>query len=92
MPKCPAAYFKYYYYLRNRLDKLTAAVGMSDTFEIQYQQEVVRITTCLENGSIAMPNMHGCAEIMAQSNIDALHPKHVRDVAAEAKLFREEAK
>ena len=74
------------------LDRMVAAVGMSDSFEIQYQQERVRLTTNLENGTIGMPNLQECANIMAQANIDALHLKHVHDVVEEAKKFREEAK
>ena len=59
------------------MDRLTAAVGMSDSFEAQFQTEVGRISLGLEAGKIAMPDVTEMASIMAHSNVDQLHLKHV---------------
>ena len=58
---------------------------MNDSFEVKYQQEAARIAGDLAAGRIPIPNQQELAEIMAHSNVDALHIKHVHEVMSEAK-------
>ena len=71
---------------------MTAAVGMNDSFEVQFQNEYQRYSAALQKGELLGPTDEELITLLANRSPVEERIKHLHEAVAAGEAFRDETK